>query len=608
MGRSAGLLWAACTSVLALLLLCGSSATAQCVGDCNGDEEVAINELVTGVNIALGNADLTTCPEFDENRDGECAINELITAVNNALDGCPEIVGELIFDKISVAVFLNGTETISVTANDENGEPDGWEVTSSDDGIIEVEKSGDVVIVSGVSLGEATITVTTDSGRQRSLPVQVYDHSVLDVGEILLKYVDTFDCRWYNLHGDRSGSFYHPVVPEGWHALGSLGVRARGCPSADGYHAMIVVKADEAEPHPLGPPLIDPTDYEEEWAWYYNIFGIWSWGRFWTPICDDGYVAMGSVVTGTFGFPGETPTDPGLPSPDDVTCVREDLTRIAEAGDTIWNDKGTGGEVPYQGSFRLVVPEITNWDTSTIYLEAGTFVTQGQFRSCQGEGCWSPPPRGGHEVMNVLAVELPMLIDNPYQNWQPRLTSFAKPPLFSDPFMQKGLLVPFTAVLSGNEYTDRGVGWMVDNSPFVRVDRVTRWKRLYHEVNNTSVAQNPTIEFTKGITTEESTTVWESTGISITAEAGVQFKGFGAKISCTVSRQFGYSTQQSVSEFEEKKVTQTISHPAGKAAAVWGEHTNFLVRLHDAQVGEFYQIKNVDLFDAESFALDEFPD
>ncbi len=61
----------------------------SCVGDCNGDGEVAINELITGVNIALGSLPLDRCPSFDINEDGEIEINELITGVNNALAGCP---------------------------------------------------------------------------------------------------------------------------------------------------------------------------------------------------------------------------------------------------------------------------------------------------------------------------------------------------------------------------------------------------------------------------------------------------------------------------------------------------------------------------------------
>jgi hypothetical protein len=60
-----------------------------CAGDCDGDGEVAINELITLVNIALGLQPVSACPAGDINRNDEIAINEIITAVNNALNGCP---------------------------------------------------------------------------------------------------------------------------------------------------------------------------------------------------------------------------------------------------------------------------------------------------------------------------------------------------------------------------------------------------------------------------------------------------------------------------------------------------------------------------------------
>jgi hypothetical protein len=56
-------------------------------GDCNGDGKVTIDELVTGVNIALGLEPLTACPAFDTNHDGQVTIDELIAAVNVALNG-----------------------------------------------------------------------------------------------------------------------------------------------------------------------------------------------------------------------------------------------------------------------------------------------------------------------------------------------------------------------------------------------------------------------------------------------------------------------------------------------------------------------------------------
>jgi len=68
-----------------------ASATATelaCVGDCNGDGSVAINELIVGVNIALGNAPVDDCASFDGNDNGSVAINELIAAVNAAQTRC----------------------------------------------------------------------------------------------------------------------------------------------------------------------------------------------------------------------------------------------------------------------------------------------------------------------------------------------------------------------------------------------------------------------------------------------------------------------------------------------------------------------------------------
>ncbi len=59
-----------------------------CVGNCNGDAQVTVNELITMVNIALGTAPLSTCPVGDANGDKDITVNEIIAAVNNALNGC----------------------------------------------------------------------------------------------------------------------------------------------------------------------------------------------------------------------------------------------------------------------------------------------------------------------------------------------------------------------------------------------------------------------------------------------------------------------------------------------------------------------------------------
>jgi len=74
--------------VSAALAASAASALGQCGGDCSGDDEVTVNEVVTGVNIALGSVQLSQCPPFDTSGDGVVTVDELITAVNNALNGC----------------------------------------------------------------------------------------------------------------------------------------------------------------------------------------------------------------------------------------------------------------------------------------------------------------------------------------------------------------------------------------------------------------------------------------------------------------------------------------------------------------------------------------
>jgi hypothetical protein len=49
---------------------------------------VTIDELIKGVNIALGIFNLDQCPPFDSNSSGSVTIDELVRAVNAALGGC----------------------------------------------------------------------------------------------------------------------------------------------------------------------------------------------------------------------------------------------------------------------------------------------------------------------------------------------------------------------------------------------------------------------------------------------------------------------------------------------------------------------------------------
>ena len=74
---------------LALALASAAGRVAAACPDCDGDGTVAINELVTGITIALGGTALDACPTFDRDGNGAVSIDELVAAITAALEGCP---------------------------------------------------------------------------------------------------------------------------------------------------------------------------------------------------------------------------------------------------------------------------------------------------------------------------------------------------------------------------------------------------------------------------------------------------------------------------------------------------------------------------------------
>ena len=66
----------------------GLEVVAPCTGDCNDNALVTVDELIRGVNIALGTLPVEACQPFDPDGSGGVSISELIGGVNAALGGC----------------------------------------------------------------------------------------------------------------------------------------------------------------------------------------------------------------------------------------------------------------------------------------------------------------------------------------------------------------------------------------------------------------------------------------------------------------------------------------------------------------------------------------
>jgi glucose/arabinose dehydrogenase len=88
-GVGIGVISALLVFASALLVFAPAAARAQsCPGDCGGDGEVAIDDLIKGVGIALGNQPVGNCAAMDGDGDGRVEIQELVRAVAMALEGC----------------------------------------------------------------------------------------------------------------------------------------------------------------------------------------------------------------------------------------------------------------------------------------------------------------------------------------------------------------------------------------------------------------------------------------------------------------------------------------------------------------------------------------
>jgi VCBS repeat protein/FG-GAP repeat protein len=71
-------------------VLLNTTGEPMCTGDCDGNGQVSVSDLVTMVNIALQiTPDTSSCTLGDANHDGKITVDEIVKAINNALGTCP---------------------------------------------------------------------------------------------------------------------------------------------------------------------------------------------------------------------------------------------------------------------------------------------------------------------------------------------------------------------------------------------------------------------------------------------------------------------------------------------------------------------------------------
>jgi hypothetical protein len=73
---------------VSVLLNASDGPAFGCIGDCDLDGAVEIDELVLGVGLSIDPAALDACPSIDANGDQRIGVDEVLRAVRGALSGC----------------------------------------------------------------------------------------------------------------------------------------------------------------------------------------------------------------------------------------------------------------------------------------------------------------------------------------------------------------------------------------------------------------------------------------------------------------------------------------------------------------------------------------
>ena len=440
-----------------------------------------------------------------------------------------------------LSVKIGETRTIAVAAVTAGGTQDSFS-TSCSNGCASLIPSGDQISVTGASLGETTVQVTSGSGLIDSVKVRVYDPMALMTDGLLIRYVDQYTREWsdYGSGATDNGSYWQPVPPAGFYRLGSVGGDGWSDPSNS--KAAIVVKALSGST-----ALAAPTDYQQ--IWNDSGSGGDEDGSFWRPIPPPGYVACGVVAQ--YGY-----SKPGL---DEVRCVRSDLVANGKVGDWIWDDSGSGANADF-GSWEIECPDAQN-SAGKAYLKAGTFI-----------GTNSHTAPASHPALYVLNVHLPLVADVPEASYVPSLDSADEPELYTEAFLAKIVAVPF-ALVYDNSYT---LHQRVRDFPIYRVKREEFYEKAYFYNNiqgSTSIFH--TVTTTTGISQTDSETYSHSVGISISATAGCDL--IGGSVTVSVNYQFGYETSSSYTVFSEEEVSQQVEIPPHTAGCLWHKTTRFAV-------------------------------
>jgi len=439
---------------------------------------------------------------------------------------------------------------------------------------------GTAFTIDALNVGKATVTVTNGDGDTIIVSVQVYDPRVLETAELYITFVDSFrtvfkPLDWFACDLAQNDLFYEPVPAPGYHIFGVQLQNGQTPPTYGG----LAVRAKAGS---------NALAFPDSARFIWQTSGgacILEPAVFWDPIPPPGYVPMGSMVDSALWPAGGSDSvlarREWLP-----VCVRADLTAQAGWQEPTWCDCGSGHPTDL-GAFTIGLGTLGY--TSAV-MPVGTMIAKIG---------WSGP--SAHPAMNVLRVDLPIVAEGPGQSYFPTLTGFDEPPETTPPLAAYQMLIPYTMIVDELKSPEQ----RASETPLYLLERQVFYKRLNHFYNQGGLINDAPVTITSGVEQSQSQTFWQSTGISITATAGIEIKGLSASVSTTISQEFGYSTTSSLTQLNYTSHTITMRTQPDHATAVWQKYTRFVLYRHAGVIQEPVAAWE---FGIDSYVLDEYPD
>ncbi|WKK27178.1 Vps62-related protein [Streptomyces olivoreticuli] len=374
-----------------------------------------------------------------------------------------------------------------------------------------------------------------------------------------------------------NGSFFNPYISDsmyqqGWRVLGGVGHGGRE--EINGRYGTVLVRGVSATDPETAPPV------RFELIWNDAGSGAKKDGSVWRMIPPAGYVALGDVFQ--LGH--------GAPDPRWFACVRRNIggrsyVREGHIGELIWNDKKSGAKKNVS-VWQVRAPQYPSDPTERLILGADLYRAVGHHDK----------PSDTVYVLDLPAAVVKRQPPNP-----PRLESHAIPPQETGPITDRVVTVPFTTI------TDPGktLAWQAANSPFYTLERRVNYRLVLHRDNSAGSETPPDSQaVTTGVTTENSQEYSRRTSVTVSASAGISFKGLSAGVETSATTELGYSTRYSVAQLVSETKTWSLLTPPRKSGALWAaRHEIITLRKDGTDVGGRGGLK----FDVDSRVTGEYP-